>query len=145
MVGRTKEAVAEYEARVGMDDADAKAHSDLGTALLGTSDLERASSELRRAVQLEPGRATFHSNLGYALQQAGRFDDATAEYREALRLDATLVSAWINLGTVLARDPNRLAQARGALEHARSLAPDDPRVKANLEELDAMTSKRGGH
>jgi Flp pilus assembly protein TadD len=140
MVGRTKEAVEEYESRASMDDGDAKAHSDLGTALLATADLERALSELRRAVALEPRRATFHSNLGYALQQAGRFDAAIDEYREAIRLDAALVSAWINLGTVLARDPGRRTEARAALEHARSIAPDDPRVKANLEELDAMTS-----
>jgi Flp pilus assembly protein TadD len=142
MVGRTKEAVAEYETRVSMDDSDAKAHSDLGTALLATADLERASSELRRAIELEPDRATFHSNLGYALQQAGLFDAAMVEYHNALRLDATLVSAWINLGTVLARDPGKRTEARAALEHARSLAPDDPRVKANLDELDAMTSRK---
>ena len=36
------------------------------------------------------------------------------------------------------------AEARAALERARSIAPDDPRVKANLEELDAMTS-HGSH
>jgi Flp pilus assembly protein TadD len=141
MVGRTKEAVAEYEARVRADDGDAKAHSDLGTALLATTDLERALSELRRAVALDPGRATFHSNLGYALQQTGKLDAAIAEYREALRLDATLVSAWINLGTVFARDPARRADARGALERARSLSPDDPRVKANLEELESLKNR----
>jgi Flp pilus assembly protein TadD len=138
MVGRTKDAVAEYEIRVSMDEGDAKAHSDLGTALLATAGLERASSELRRAVELEPSRATFHSNLGYALQQAGQFDAAIEEYRKALRLDGALVSAWINLGTVLARVPKSRAEARAALERARSLAPDDPRVKANLEELDAL-------
>ena len=54
MVGRTKEAIAEYEARARIDDGDARAHSDLGTALLATQDLERALSELQRAVQLDP-------------------------------------------------------------------------------------------
>ena len=138
MSGRTREAIAEYEARARMADGDARAHSDLGTALLGTQDLERALSELQRAVQLEPHRATFHSNLGYALQQAGHVDRALAEYHEALRIDPKLVSAWINLATALARDPKTRKDARAALERARALAPDDPRVKANLEELDAL-------
>ena len=138
MAGRTKEAIAEYEARARIDDGDARAHSDLGTALLATQDLERATTELQRAVQLDPRRASAHSNLGYALQQAGKMDRAVAEYREALRLDAALVSAWINLATALARDPKTRKEARADLEHARTLAPDDPRVKANLEELDAM-------
>ncbi|HLK41487.1 MAG TPA: tetratricopeptide repeat protein [Polyangiaceae bacterium] len=138
MAGRTKEAVDEYRIRVGMDDADARAHSDLGTALLGTQDLAAALAELERAVQLEPQRATFRSNLGYAMQQSGRFDRAIVEYREALRLDPKLVSAWINLATALARDPKTRAEARAALERARALSPGDPRVNANMQELDAL-------
>jgi Flp pilus assembly protein TadD len=138
MLGRTKEAIAEYETRARMNDGDARAHSDLGTALLGTADSERALSELQRAVALDPARPAFHSNLGYALQETGRPDRAVTEYREALRLDSKLVSAWINLGTVLAHDPATRAKARDAFERARTLSPDDPRVKANLEELDAV-------
>jgi Flp pilus assembly protein TadD len=138
MTGQTRQAVAEYETRVQLEDGDARAHSDLGTALLGTQDLERALAELQRAVQLDPQRASFHSNLGYAQQQAGHVDRAVAEYREALRLDPKLVSAWINLATALARDPKTRHEARAALERARALSPDDPRVKANLDELDAV-------
>ncbi len=74
-----------------IDDTDARAHSDLGTALLGTQDFERALSELERAVQLDPQRASFHSNLGFAERQAGHVDRAVAEYREeALRLDVAV-------------------------------------------------------
>jgi Flp pilus assembly protein TadD len=147
MVGRTKEAVAEYEARVRMDDGDARAHSDLGTSLLGTQDLQRALVELQRAVVLDPKRPAFHSNLGYARQQLGQLDAAIAEYHDALRLDPNLVSAWINLATVLARNPKTRAQAREALVRAQSLSPGDPRVKANLDELDALESPgpKGGN
>jgi Flp pilus assembly protein TadD len=138
MAGRTKEAIAEYELHARIDDGDARAHSDLGTALLATTDLERALSELTRATALEPHRASFHSNLGYALQQAGQSDRAIAEYREALRLDAGLASAWINLATILARNPKTRAEARAALARAAAASPDDPRVKANLDELNAL-------
>ena len=138
MTGRTKDAVAEYEARVRLDDGDARAHSDLGTALLGLEERERALAELERAVAIDPRHASYHSNLGFALQQAGRFDQATAEYRKAIALDSTLASAWINLATVLARDPKTLPEARAALLRANAVSPDDPRVKANLEELDAL-------
>jgi Flp pilus assembly protein TadD len=138
MAGRTKEAIGEYETRARMDDGDARAHSDLGTALLATQDLARALSELERAVQLDPQRASAHSNLGYALQQAGKMDRGVAEYRQALVLDPKMVSAWINLATALARAPGTRREARADLERARALSPDDPRVKANLEELDAL-------
>jgi Flp pilus assembly protein TadD len=106
--------------------------------LLGTNDLERALQELQRAVQIDPSRPAFHNNLGYALQQSGKFDRAVAEYREALRLDAAYVDAWINLGAALARDPKTRPEARAALNKARALSRDDPRIKANLEELDAL-------
>ena len=119
----------------------ARAHSDLGTALLGTTDLERALSELRRAVALDPGRASFHSNLGYALQQSGHADEAIAEYHTALRLDPKAASAWINLGTALARTPRTRGEARAAFQRAGQLSPSDPRVKANLDELDALEKK----
>ncbi len=92
-------------------------------------------------MQLEPRRATFHSNLGYALQQSGSVDRARSEYQEALRLDPKLVSAWINLATALARDPATRKEARADLERARALSPDDPRVVANLQELDALEGR----
>jgi tetratricopeptide (TPR) repeat protein len=141
MAGRTQEAIGEYEARVRMDDGDARAHSDLGTALLGTQDLKRALAELERAVQIDPKRAAFHSNLGFALQQSGHVDRALAEYREALRLEPNLVGAWINLGTALARDAHTRGQARAAFDRASVLSPDDPRIKANLQELDALEAR----
>ena len=145
MAGRTAEAVSEYETRARIDDGDARAHSDLGTALLGTQDLERAVSELQRAVTLAPDRAAFHSNLGYAQQQMGQVDKAVAQYREAIRLDPRLASAWINLATTLARQPAGRAEARAALERARALSPDDPRVSANIEELDAVERGASGN
>jgi Flp pilus assembly protein TadD len=140
MLGRTKDAIDEYETRARIDDGDARAHSDLGTALIGTDDLPRALAELERAVALDPQRPAFHSNLGYALQQSGHVDRAVSEYREALRLDPKLVSAWINLGTALARNPQTRSRARDAFERARSLSPDDPRIKPNLDELEALDS-----
>jgi Flp pilus assembly protein TadD len=138
MRGRVKDALKEYEAQVRLDANDPRAHSDLGTALLADNQLTRAVPELERAIALDPKRATFHSNLGYALQVEGKLNDAIAEYRQALKLDDKLASAWINLATVLARDPKSRAEARTSLERARAIDPSDPRVKANLQELDAL-------
>jgi cytochrome c-type biogenesis protein CcmH/NrfG len=67
--------------------------------------------------------------------------EAVAEYKEALRLDPQLGSAWINLATLLARDPATRPDARAALEAAKKIDPTDPRVKANLDELDALEKR----
>lgn len=138
MRGRIDDAVKEYEAQVALDANDPRAHSDLGTALLSRNDFTGAMRELERAVQLDPKRATFRSNIGYALQLQGKHAEAVASYREAIRLDDKLASAWINLATALAKDPATRAEARRALEKARALDPQDPRVIANLNELDAL-------
>jgi Flp pilus assembly protein TadD len=138
MRGKTQDAISEYQAAVSIDDSDARAHSDLGTALLGDNQVVRAIPELRRAIALDPKRATFHSNLGYALQIEGKLPDAEGEYQNAIKLDSKLASAWINLATLLAKDPKRRSEARAALEKAKAIDPTDPRVKANLEELDAL-------
>jgi Flp pilus assembly protein TadD len=138
MLGRVDDAIKEYEVQVRLADRDPRAHSDLGSALLFKNDFSRATSELKAALALDPKRATFHNNLGYAYKIQGKRSDAVAEFREAIRLDAKLVSAWINLATVLALDPATRKEARAALEKARALDPNDPRVKANLEELDAL-------
>jgi tetratricopeptide (TPR) repeat protein len=138
MRGRVPDAVREYEIQVRLAPNDARAHADLGTALLAQNQLERGVAELQRAVAADPKRATYHSNLGYALQLQGKTDAAIAAYRKAIELDDKLASAWINLATALAKTPSRRAEARAALEHARAIDPQDPRVKANLEELDAL-------
>ncbi|HSO40109.1 MAG TPA: tetratricopeptide repeat protein [Labilithrix sp.] len=138
MRGKVPEAIKEYEIEVRLVPDDPRAHSDLGTALLAQSDFARAIPELQRAIQLDPKRATFRSNLGYALQLSGKIGEAIAEYREALKLDPKLSSAWINLATALSRDPKTRGEARQALKTAAGLDPSDPRVKANLEELDAL-------
>jgi Flp pilus assembly protein TadD len=138
MRSRVADAIAEYELQARLAPDDARAHSDLGTALLAAQDMPRAEAELRRAIQLDPGRATFRSNLGYALQLQGKVAEAIAEYRRSLDADPKLVSAWVNLATALSRDPKTRSEARRALEAAKRLDPSDPRVKANLDELDAL-------
>jgi Flp pilus assembly protein TadD len=144
MRGKVPDAIKEYEIQVRLAPDDPRAHSDLGTAFLAQNDFTRALPELRKAVELDPKRATFHSNLGYGFQLQGRLSDAIAEYREALKLDSKLSSAWINLATALARDPKTRGEARQALKTAAQIDPTDPRVKANLEELDALEKQQGG-
>jgi Flp pilus assembly protein TadD len=138
LLGRVNDAVHEFETQARLADGDARAHSDLGTALLAANQIQRAVTELERAVRIDPQRASYLTNLGYAYQLSGRRADAIAKYKEAIRIDDKFASAWINLGTALAQDPKTRAEARAALMTAQKIDPTDPRVKANLEELDAL-------
>ncbi|HEY2368202.1 MAG TPA: tetratricopeptide repeat protein, partial [Polyangiaceae bacterium] len=138
LLGRVNDAVREFELQARLADGDARAHSDLGTALLAANQLQRAGTELERAVQMDPRRPSYLTNLGYAYQLLGKRPEAIAKYREAIRIDDKFASAWINLATALAQDPKTRAEARSALTTAQRIDPTDPRVKANLEELDAL-------
>ncbi len=138
LLGRVNDAVHEFELQARLADGDARAHSDLGTALLAANQIPRAIGELERAVHLDATRASYATNLGYAYQLSGRRADAIAKYREALHIDDKFASAWIDLATALAQDPQTRAEARAALMTAQKIDPTDPRVKANLEELDAL-------
>jgi Flp pilus assembly protein TadD len=144
MRGRVADAVTEYELQLTLAPDDAMAHADLGAALLHSGarvDVDRGTRELEIAVKRDPKRASFHSNLGYALQLQSKVSEAVVQYREALRLDSTFAGAWINLATALARDPKTRPEARSALERARALDATDPRVNANLDELDELEGR----
>jgi Flp pilus assembly protein TadD len=95
---------------------------------------------LIKAVALDPKRAAFRSNLGYALQQKRDLTGAIVQYKEAVELDEKLASAWINLGTALAQ-MGKYKEAREALGRAKKIDPSDPRVKANLDELNDLEKK----
>jgi Flp pilus assembly protein TadD len=138
LLGRVPDAIGEYDSAARIAPNDAKSHADLGTALLASGDFRRAELELGKAIAQEPKRASFKNNLGYAYQSQGKLAAAKAEYDAALALDPKLASAWINLATLLAKSPATRGDARKALLKAQALDATDPRVKANLEELDAL-------
>ncbi|CAN5597657.1 hypothetical protein BH09MYX1_BH09MYX1_19610 [soil metagenome] len=138
LLGRVGDAVKEFELQARLADGDARVHADLGAALLFVPDIPRAVRELERAVQLDGSRASYHTTLGTAYKQSGRNPDALREYQEALKRDDKFVSALIGVATVLALDPKTRGEARNALKKAKSIDPTDPRIDANLQELDEL-------
>jgi predicted TPR repeat methyltransferase len=65
---------------------DARAHQDLGLALLRIGRRSEAAASLRRTIGLAPNYAPGHCNLGLALEECGDLAGAIAALREALRL-----------------------------------------------------------
>jgi tetratricopeptide (TPR) repeat protein len=96
----------------------AKAHNNLGTALLDRGRLDEADSHFRQALELDPAYADAYHNLGETLLRRGRFGAAVLQYRKALQFDARLVKAHLSLGAALAysgRLDQSIAQYRAAL------------------------------
>jgi tetratricopeptide (TPR) repeat protein len=81
----------------------ARAHINLGVALLGEGDAEKAAYHFRETLRLSPGRAEAHNNLANALLQMKDRPAAEKHLREALRLDPELPTAHNNLANLLLR------------------------------------------
>jgi Flp pilus assembly protein TadD len=137
MQGEVGEAVAVLERATRLAPAEPRTLGDYGTALLAAGRIDEAIAQLSKAHALAPERATFMSNLCYAEQQRARLAEARSWCEKAVARDPKLGSAWINLATVLAAE-KRYREARAALKKAERLDPTDPRVKANLEDLEEL-------
>ncbi len=133
-LGDTPEALALFEELAAILPQDAKVQNGLGTALLALGQPDRALAPLSRASSLQPKKATYRSNLGYAYQLKGERARAESFFLEATTLDPKLISAWVNLGVVRAQ-LQRFKEAREALEKAKKLDPEDPRVAEALSDL----------
>ena len=142
--GRLPEAVAAYEAALGLRPDYAEAHSNLGVALTSMPDRWReAIAECQAAVRLDPDSARSHNNLGNALVRApGHLPEAIAECETAVRLDPDYAIAHNNLGAAFSRIPGRLPEAIGQYETAVRLDPDYAEAHDNLGMALAQTPGR---
>lgn len=118
---------------------DAKAHMNLGTALISSGRLSDAASEFQSALRLEPPEnqandmtAMFHFNLGYALARIpARFLEAIPEFEMAIRDQPDLTEAHVALGDILSQT-NRLPEAVAQYRAALRIQPADVKAHNNL-------------
>jgi protein O-mannosyl-transferase len=76
-LGRTKEAIAEYQAALAIDPRMAKAHNNLSSGLLALGDAAGAMTHAQEALRLQPDLVEAHYNAGRGARLLGRFGDAS--------------------------------------------------------------------
>jgi tetratricopeptide (TPR) repeat protein len=114
--GRTFQTeVALWQDTVARRPESARAHGNLGAALLRANRLPESQVASLNALQLRPGYPEAHTNLGIALEQAGRAEESIPHFEAALRADPTRSTASYNLGSALLRS-GRAADAVPYLE-----------------------------
>jgi tetratricopeptide (TPR) repeat protein len=129
---------AEQAARraVSIRDGAAIAHLVLGDALLRAERFDEAVGSYTAALERDPRLPRALSGLGLAQSRAGRHEAAVATLTAALGEDPANVAARTGLAYSLAQ-LGRRDEAIAELERALALAPDDPRLRRNLELLRA--------
>jgi tetratricopeptide (TPR) repeat protein len=128
---RLEEAVRYYTAAVALRPQSLVAHENLGIALSGRKDWDRAIAQFREAIRLKPDGPIAHLNLGMTLRRKGLPDEAIAEYREALRLDPDFLEAHNSLGLALV-DKGLPDEAIAEFREALRLKPDYAYAHHNL-------------
>ena len=88
-------------------------------------DCERATTQLRGALEVDPKDPNAHQLLSVVLFQLGREVEAITHLEESLAIAPANGDAWLNLGNMVAsRDRSKAEQAfRTALEFAPNLVP----------------------
>lgn len=97
----------------------------------------------RIASQLAPWSAKYHALHGWLLAENRLAEESLAAYDEALRLAPADAVLWAEYAQVLARLGRFDDALTGALEQARTLAPNSPVIQRTLAELGLAYFERG--
>ncbi|MBE2212901.1 MAG: tetratricopeptide repeat protein [Opitutaceae bacterium] len=128
-------AVEHYRAAIRLKPDHARAHNNLGNALLQMGQTDEAIAMFLRSLELQSAVPEVHANLGLALLRARRPQEALASFERALHLAPDTVPALLGRAEVLATTPGRTTEAVAALYEAVALAPDAPRIRETLAAL----------
>jgi len=107
-----------WQDTVGKAPDNARAHNNLGQALMAEGRGVEAMPEFERAIALQPNHAFAHSNLGALLLGQRRYAEAVRHFNAALQADPNYLTARINLAqalTGLGRDNEAMQQYWAAL------------------------------
>ena len=129
-LGRTEEAIANYQHALKLNPNFAEALTDLGSAFLTQGKYAEAIQMSEKAVRLKPGVAQTREILGAALLNLGHTDDSIPHNRIAIALNPDLTLARVNLAMALMAKGN-YDEAISHLEYVLRLIPQDE-VAQNL-------------
>jgi hypothetical protein len=95
-IGRTQEALEDFERAITLQPESVLAHNNRGNALRFIGKPTEALAAYDRAIELREDFTEAHTNRGTALQELHHFEEAAASYDRALALDAANVEATWN-------------------------------------------------
>ena len=138
---RYDNAIADYEAAIGLNPQSAKAYYNRGVAYASSGRPTQAISDYDAAIRLKPGLAVAYFSRANAYDALSRYDRAIASFDAAVRLSPGYTAAYANRGIVHAKKGDR-ARAVADFRRALILDPSDPVAKSNLAQLGLIPRDR---
>jgi tetratricopeptide (TPR) repeat protein len=127
--GEVAKAVEAWREALAVEPEDARAHNNLGVALVRAQRQQEGVASFRRAIELNASYADAYSNLGAALWTLGSPAEALAEWENAARLsgssDPAALDRLAGAYAALGREAEALAMARRALALAEKIHDDE--------------------
>jgi tetratricopeptide (TPR) repeat protein len=130
-LGRTEDAIREYEKAAQIAPNYASPYNNLGTIYERQGRTEDALEAYRAAIRVDPEYAEAHYNMGKLYDKYGRFDDSIKEYLRAIQADPDYAEAHNNLAIAYAA-LGRIEDAVREFQTAIRISPGSVRVHNNL-------------
>ena len=143
-LGKSAEALAEYERAVKLSPEFALARTNIGGILIAIPGRrEEGIRQLQESIRLAPGLALAHLNLGVALSAIPeRSDDAIHELDLARDADPKNPAVHYDLGAILARMPDQSEAAMHEFEETLRIQPAFAEAHVSIANL--LLSKPNG-
>lgn len=139
-LGRTEDALADYDAVIAQDPNYAEYHFDRGNLLRRLGRDEDALAAYEKAIALSPPFTEVFYNRADTLLARGDTEVALADLDYVLELDPSFVDALVNRAGVLA-DLGETAKARRDVDAGLAIAPDNPHLRCVLGQLYAFDER----
>src|SRR5262249_7054625 len=130
--GRYADAIAAYESALAVAPSHPSLLNNLGLALQGDGQGERAAAAYRAALAVEPGHRQALANLAHLLCNLRRYPEAAALCAEFVRRypegDATILIDW----GICQHHAHAYDEAEASFRRALALAPGDALILTNF-------------
>ena len=137
--GKLEEAIADFEAALEYDPADAANLNALGLCLARNGRTIEGLARLDSAIAIDPKFASAHYNRGWTLLAMGEIADARAAFDQALTLDPRHAKALGNLASIAVRT----GDAQTARDYAKRALALEPSQIVALTALAAADAAQG--
>ncbi len=105
-LGKTDEAIADYEEVIELVPTHAGALLTVADMYVSTKQTDKALASFNRAAKVLPKNPLVHNNKGMFLQQQGKAQEAVNAFTEAMRADPKFTMAYTNRGYTLLKSGN---------------------------------------